>query len=377
MSILFWASLAFLIYTFAGYPLALWMLSLFRNRSHTKAPTEATISLIVAAYNEASIIASKIQNCLDLRYPAEKREIIVASDGSTDETASIVRSFARQDVRLVEFPERRGKHHAQMVARDASHGEILVFSDSSIGLKPDALQEIVANFADPSVGCVSSEDSVVADPRRRLGEGSYIAYEMWLRRLESRVGALVGVSGSFFAARRELCREWHPGQSSDFFIPLHAAACGLRTVVDPQCVAFYGLTRSERAEFQRKVRTIVHGLEVLFTHAKLLNPIRYPMFSWQLASHKLFRWLAPVAALALLVSSGALWSASPVYRAALLLQAGLYAAGSLALIAGSLNRLSTFRLASFFVLGNAATLVAWWKFSTGEKFIAWEPTRRR
>ncbi len=376
MVVLFWLAFAFLVYTFFGYPLLLWLLSLLRRRPHRRAEIFPSVSLIIAVHNEEAGIARKLQNSLVLDYPQDKLEILVASDGSRDSTAQVVRGFEQDRIRLVELPERRGKHHAQMVARDSSRGEVLVFSDCSIHLQPDALRKIVSNFADPAVGCVSSEDRVLTAKDALQGEGSYISFEMWLRRLESRVGSLVGASGSFFAVRRELCGEWHPAQSSDFFVPLHTAERGLRTVVDPESVGEYGLTRSEKAEFHRKVRTIVHGLEVLFHHLPLLNPFRYGLFSWQLASHKLARWMAPFAALALLVASAFLWREGPVYQAALVAQVALYLAGLVALAVKGLSSLRPFRIAGFFLLGNAATLTAWLQFGLGERYVSWEPTHR-
>jgi len=186
----------------------------------------------------------------------------------------------------------------------------------------------------------------------------------------------VGNSGSYFAARRELCEVWHPEQSSDFFLALHAAKRGLRAVVDPECQGRYGLVCSESAELQRKVRTIVHGLNVLFTHRELLNPVRYGLFSWQLISHKLFRWLVPFAIFSLLVSNSLLWHAGSFYRLFLVLQAGLYGAGFLAWAASCWLRFKIFKPASFFMLGNAATVMAWLYFLSGEKFATWQPSQR-
>jgi glycosyltransferase involved in cell wall biosynthesis len=376
MVAIFWLSFAFLAYSFFGYPLLLWLLSLLRHRAHQRAEIFPSVSLIIAVHNEAAGIGRKLENCLQLDYPLDKLEILVASDGSRDSTAEIVRSFPADRIRLVELPDRRGKHHAQMVARDSSRGEILVFSDCSIHLPPDALRKIVSNFADPEVGCVSSEDRVITAKDALQGEGSYIGFEMWLRRLESRVGSLVGASGSFFAARRDLCNDWHPGQSSDFFIPLHTAEHGLRTVVDPESVGQYGLTRSEKAEFQRKVRTIVHGLDVLFHHLPLLNPFRYGLFSWQLASHKLARWMAPFAAVVFFVSNVFLWNHGVLYQVAFLGQVALYLTGLVSLGIKGLDNLKPFRFASFFLLGNAATLTAWLQFGLGERYVSWEPTHR-
>ena len=373
---IFWSAALFLIYTFAGYPLLLWVISLWRSRAHQRAAIQPKVSLIIPAHNEAGLLRSKIENSLELVYPRDKLEIIVASDASTDDTADIVRSFAKDDVKLVEIPERRGKHHAQMIAREVSQGEILVFTDACVHLESDALRRIGSNFADPSVGCVSSEDQVVEPKKSWMGEQFYVLFEMWLRRLEAQTGSLVTASGSFFAARREVCKAWHPEQSSDFFIPLHTVAQGRRAIIDPDCHGHYAVVRCEKAELQRKVRTIVHGLAVLFSHLEMLNPLRYGFFSWQLISHKLFRWLMPFGILSLLVSNAFLWKSGAFYRVSLVLQAAVYGSALLALGTGRLAQFKAFRLASFFLLGNAATLMAWVKFCSGERFAAWHPTRR-
>jgi glycosyltransferase involved in cell wall biosynthesis len=372
----FWSAALFLIYTLAGYPVLLWFVSLWRSRPHRRAAINPTVSIIIAAHNEAAVIRSKVLNCLKLAYPEDKLEILVASDGSNDGTVEIVRSFRRRGVRLIEIPERRGKQHAQMLARDVSRGEILVFTDTGVELEPDGLQKIVANFADPAVGCVSSEDQLVKKKKGWMGEQSYVQFEMWIRRLESRISSLVTASGSFFAARRTVCEVWHTDQTSDFFIPLNSVSQGLRAVVDPESIGRYGLARSERDELQRKVRTIVNGLHVFFSHVHLLNPFRHGFFSWQLISHKLFRWLTPSAILLLLISNLFLWATNGFYRMCLVLQSGIYGAGLLALAASRFSRWKPIKLAGYFLLGNAATLIAWFYFLSGEKFVTWQPTQR-
>jgi glycosyltransferase involved in cell wall biosynthesis len=376
MAWVFWSAAALLVYTFAAYPVLVWLVSLRRTDSRRRKPIEPFVSIIVTAHDEEAQIGRKIQNCLALRYPKDKREIIVASDGSSDRTAAIAGAFQPRGVRLVELPERRGKQFAQKMARDAAKGEILVFTDAGVELGPEALKEIVSNFADPAVGCVSSEDRVMQEKRGWMGERAYVQFEMWLRRMESRAGSLVTASGSFFAARRGVCEEWHVDQTSDFFVPLHAIAMGMRAVVDPASIGIYSTPHSPGAELQRKVRTIVNGLHVFFSHARLLNPFRHGLVAWQLASHKLCRWLTPFAVLALLVSSVALWHGGFFYRlSAVLLVAGL-ATGILGLAAGRLTKWKPLRLAGYLLLGNAATVMAWSYFITGERFVTWQPTRR-
>lgn len=376
MAWVFWSAAALLTYTFAFYPALLWLLSRRRADPRLRAPITPFVSIIVTAHNEEDLIGAKVRNCLALDYPQDKREILVASDGSTDRTAAVAGSFGDRGVRLIDLPERRGKQFAQGKALEAAHGEMLVFTDAGVVLPPHSLKEILSNFADPSVGCVSSEDRVVQEKRGWVGERVYVQLEMWLRRMESRTGSLVTASGSFFAARRCVCENWHVDQTSDFFVPLHAIALGLRAVVDPASVGSYPVPQSQKSELHRKVRTIVNGLHVFFAHWRLLNPFRHGLVAWQLFSHKLCRWLTPFAMLALLVSSLALWRAGLFYRlCACLLVVGI-AVGVLGLAAGRLTKWKPLRLAAYFLLGNAATVMAWSYFITGERFVTWQPTRR-
>ncbi len=375
MAWVFWISAVFLAYTLAGYPVMLLVMSRLRNRVHRRQTIWPAMTVIIPAHNEGAGIREKIANTLQVDYPRDKLEIIVASDGSTDDTVEIVRSFENDGVRLIELKEAQGKHYAQMLAREQARGEILVFTDARVLLDRGGLQKMACNFADPSVGCVSSEDRIVS-AGSKSGEGSYVGYEMWLRRLESRVGSLVSVSGSFFGARNDLCRKWHSHQSSDFFVPLHVAEQRMRSVVDPECIGYYGVTRKGGAEFQRKVRTIVHGLDVVFSHRQVLNPLRFPVFSWQLVSHKICRWLIPFGLLGVLIGSAGLWREGNFYRAVFVLQAALYGSGLFALAWRRLLELKGPRLAGFFLLANAATLTAWMKFCSGEKFVTWRPTQR-
>jgi len=372
----FWLSIAFIAYTLVGYPALLWIASLFRTRRHTPGDILPPVSLIVVGHNEAPLIAEKIRNLLALDYPSEKLEILVGSDGSTDATVEIVNSYAGQGVKLVESSARLGKHHLQKLAKEVSSGEILVFTDASIQVEPEVLRKMVSHFADPTVGAVCSVDQVLDPKKGWRGEHFYVYGEMGLRRLEARVGSLVSLSGALFAVRREVTEDWHPDMSSDFFLALHTVERGYRAVIDPECRARLGIVKSQKAELTRKVRTIVHGLVVFFSHLSLLNPFRYGLFAWQLVSHKLFRWMIPFAVAAILVSNVFLWSAGRFYQITLLAQLAGYAAALLAYAGGALAQFRIVRLANFFVLGNAATFIAWWKFCHGEKLATWEPSRR-
>jgi glycosyltransferase involved in cell wall biosynthesis len=376
MIYVFWLSLAFIAYTLVGYPTLLWLISLLKGRSHRKGDILPSVTIIVVVHNAAETVADKIKNTLEFDYPRDKLEVIIGSDGSTDATPQIVESFADEGVRLVKSTQWSGKHHVQMLARDVARGEILVFTDVSIRIGPEVLKKMVAHFADSTIGCVCSVDDMQDAKKGRTGESFYVYGEMGLRALEARVSSLVSLSGSLFAVRRSMCDKWHPDQSSDFFLALHAVTRGLRAILDPECRAQVGVVRSESAELARKVRTIVHGLVVFFTHLRLLNPFRYGLFSWQLVSHKLFRWLLPFAVMAALISNLFLWKEGRIYQLALIAQLLGYVAALISHATVRLGQVSLFKLAGFFVLGNAATLVAWWKFCRGEKLVTWKPSHR-
>ena len=208
MRALFWISMALVVYTYAGYPLVLLLLG--RRRSPAVAPSELAprVTVVIAARNEADKIRRKIEHTLALDYPADRLEILVASDASDDGTDAIVEEYADRRVRLVRAPQRNGKEHAQSLAIAVARGDVLVFTDAATLLEPLALRSLVRNFDDPTVGAVSTEDCLVDAAGNPTGEGLYVKYEMLVRRLESRFHSLVGLSGSCFAMRRALCQPW-------------------------------------------------------------------------------------------------------------------------------------------------------------------------
>ena len=233
MKIVFWISVSFIFYAYFGYPCILYILSLFRHREVKRdLAYSPQVSFIVTVHNEEQRIREKIKNTLELDYPDDKLEIIFASDASTDGTDSIIESY--KQLKLVRAPERKGKEYAQKCAVDQASGEILVFTDVATMLDKDGLRQIVANFSDDTVGCVSSEDKFIDSDGQISGEGAYVKYEMFLRNLESRVNTLVGLSGSFFAARRAVCLNWVTDLQSDFNTLLNSVKLGLRGVSDPE-----------------------------------------------------------------------------------------------------------------------------------------------
>ena len=301
-------------YTFAGYPLLLALAGMVR-RSDRPGVGEGRgirdqsprISITVPVYNEVHQIEKLLKSLVALDYPEECRQILIVSDGSDDGTDEVVRRWAERGVELLVVQERRGKGAAENVARPHLTGEIVVNTDASIRIRPDALRPLVRPFADPTVGVVSGRDVSVSrqEGNADTGEGGYVGYEMMVRDLETRVGGIVGASGCFYATRGELHEvEVSPELSRDFAAALVAREKGYRAISVPEAVCYVPRTASLGREYRRKVRTVARGMSTLWAWRHLLNPLRHPGFAWKLFSHKVCRWSLPVAALVGLLGLG-------------------------------------------------------------------------
>lgn len=357
-------------FAYAGYPLVLALLARFSPREVRRADEHPSMSVIIAVHNGEAHLRHKLEATLALDYPGEV-EVVVASDGSSDGTDAIAEEMAGRGVVLARSEPRRGKEAAQANAIPKTRGEILVFTDLTAELVPDALRAIARPFADPGVGCVSSED-VVDDAG---GEGAYVRFEMALRRLENRATTLVGLSGSFFAVRRELATPWPEDLASDFRSALEAARRGLRAVSEPSAGAHFTATDDPAAEWHRKVRTVRRGIAVLAAYRDLLHP-RFGRAALSLWGHKVARFTSPFALLLVLLGSALAAPHGPLAAALLVAQLGAYALGGLALFAAPVKAWSIPRLAGFFLLVNASMLVAWVYHLSGRRAVTWQPTRR-
>lgn len=353
-----------------------------------------SVSFIITAYNEDARIKQKIDNSIPQDYPKDKLEIIIASDCSSDKTDEIVKSFKDKGVKLVRAPERKGKENAQKHAVDAAEGEILVFSDVATILKPNAISNIVDNFKDPKIGCVSSEDKFIDKDGNVSGEGAYVKYEMFLRNLESKVNTLVGLSGSFFAARREVCENWAIDLQSDFNTLLNSIKLGLKGISDPNSIGYYENIADEKKEFNRKTRTVLRGISVLMRNLSLLNPVKYGLFSWQLFSHKLCRWFVPFLLISAFISNLIIMFNSVPLFLIFILQSSFYSLAlfyyywqppslqtskpssrnTLRAINSHLSAIS--KLCYFFIIVNTSIFAAWLKYIRGERATFWEPSKR-
>jgi hypothetical protein len=371
----FWACIVGAIYSYALYPLLLTLIVPRRRPRLQEGAYEPLVTLVIACRNEERRLGQKIENALQLRYP--HIEVMVASDSSDDRSDDIVRGYADRGVVLVRSPERRGKEHAQGLAIAAAKGQLIVFSDAGTDLPPDSIDFIVERFRDAQVGAVSSEDQFISSDGKVVGEGAYVRYEMWLRRLESDRAGLVGLSGSFFAVRRSVLTKWESSIPSDFACALMSNRAGLVAVSDPRVRGIYKDIKDPSKEYQRKVRTAIRGMAGLAHLAGVLNPFKFGWFAFQVGSHKLMRWLVPwFLAGALLSSLAIAIDGSDFFLWALVIQVVGYAAILFAHWLPTLRAVGVVRLAYYFVQANLALAHAGVLFVTGRRIVVWEPSVR-
>lgn len=376
IQVIFWVSLFLIFWTYFGYLIALKAISLFYSNEVKKQTYFPDVSLIITAYNEERKIRQKIENSLALDYPKDKLEIIIVSDGSTDKTVDIVRSYQDKGIKLLTLPVRHGKHYGQGKGIEMTKNDVVVLSDATTFLRDDAVKKIVRSFADPKIGCVSGLDEIQNADSNIHGEGAYVKYEMKLRALESAVNSLVGVSGSFYSVRKHLCQSWIDNMSSDFYMPIICYTNGYRTVLEKEAVGFYEVLDEPQKEFIRKVRTVIHGMEVLSRFKRILNPFKYGLYSCQMISHKLSRWLVPLYLIFLLWTNILLVNQNNFFLITLILQVVFYMFAFFALLIKSIKDILIFRIPLFFVMVNFSILVAWYNYLIGKEFVLWEPTER-
>ena len=380
MEILFYIFALFCIYSYFLYPLILKVLpkrkSDSENDDRQRDSELPTLSLIVTVHNEAARIKEKLNNTLENDYPSDLLEIIIASDFSTDETDDIVNSYADKGVRLVRADERKGKEYAQLCAIRESKGEILVFSDVATEIPVNALRVLAAQFLDPQVGALSSEDQFVSNDGGVVGEGAYVKYEMWLRRLESDRAGLVGLSGSFFAARREVCEHWDIYCPSDFNTALNSARHGLVAITCSEVVGIYKDVSDSSLEYRRKMRTVIRGITAIARHPEVLNPFSMGMFAFQVWSHKIMRWGVPWFMLVFFILTLLLQGEGAIYTLALVAQLAFYLLAVAGWLSEKLREKTIVKIIFFFVQTNIALAQATIAFLLGKRMTVWTPSKR-
>ena len=378
---LFWAGVVLVVYTYGMYPVVIWVLSNLFGRQRTVPQDLDTdlpnVSLLIAAHNEESVIAGRLENALSSDYPPDKLEIVVASDGSRDRTAAIARDFAARGVRLLDYKQRRGKAAVLNAAFSEVTGEVVVLSDANTGTDRSAIRKLVRWFQHPEVGVVCGR-LILTDPRTgRNVDSMYWKYETFLKKCESRLGGLLGANGGIYAVRRNLFRPIDPNTIvDDFVLPLSIKLhTGCEIVYDADAVAHEETPATIASEFGRRCRIGAGDFQSIPVLWRLLNPTR-GWIAFTFLSHKVLRWLCPFFLVGILLINALLLD-STLYRVTFVLQIALYvtaAAGSVLSGTGLIGR--SIRLTTLFTTVNLALLVGFWRWISAPQQGTWERTAR-
>ena len=377
-AVLLGSAFAGILYSYAGYPLFLWFLSRLRPLRQSSPSEDFPLSFIIAAHNEAAGIRRKLEQTLALEYPREKLQIIVASDGSSDNTDDIVREFAGQGVELVQIGGRLGKTNAQNIAVRHARGEVLVFSDATTLYDPQALRYLAGAFCDRDVGAASGRydyyDPTASSPAAS-GSATFWSIENWIKRMQARISTLSGCCGCIYAVRRELYTELAPELISDLVQPLHILLQGRRVVFQEKARAWEEATPTANDEFNMRVRVATRGMKGLLSTSDLLMPWKHPWIAFQLWSHKIARWCIPIFLLSLLAGA-ALLASRERFQVLLLLQISFYGFAFASMLLPILRRSRILSLPLYFCTINTAFLMGMFHVISRRQFTIWQPLRR-
>jgi cellulose synthase/poly-beta-1,6-N-acetylglucosamine synthase-like glycosyltransferase len=364
MKILFWLSLTMVFYAYAGYPLLL-LLWPFKKKT-VRSPVEPPISVLIAVRNEARVIAEKVRHLQEMDYPDRLRQVIVVSDGSTDDTLETLSALPFDpQLTVLHYNLPMGKAYALNLAAAKATGDILVFNDARQKLAPGAVRALLSNFADPAVGCASGELRFYTEGQPGRKATLYWKFERWLRAQESLLGCCIGATGAFYAIRRECFQPLPEGLIlDDVFTPLQIALRGYRVIHDPQAVVFDHEAPTEQHEFRRKVRTLSGNYQLLRYLPGLFG---FRLIGFQFFSHKFVRLLVPLFLLLCLVSS--LLAGGWFYRMAFFAQLACYGVAIFGMLLGTRAPAWAAAPAGVVVL-NSAALVAMLNFFRG-KTVTW------
>ena len=369
--------LAAIVYTYVGYPVLILLIGACYRRRSPNLEYCPTISVLIAAHNEAASIGRKIEQTLALDYPTDKLEIIVSSDCSTDGTDEIVRSFRDRGVRLIQAKKWRGKTAAQNDGVKRARGEIIVFSDATTTYHPQALRYLAANYRDKNVGAVTGRNyyfDLNGSPTG-LGSAVFWNYENTIKTMQSRIHTLSGCVGSIYSVRKSVYTRLRDDIISDLVQPLWVIQKGYRVVFESRAWAYEQTTTTTAQEFRMRVRVVTRGMRGLLSVSELLKPWKHTWVAFQLLSHKIMRWMVPFFLIGVLVCS-LLASAAPWIQALLTLQVAFYLV-ALVSIRIPLHRISkVLGIPIYFCTLNAAALISFVELSRGRRYVIWDPVRK-
>ena len=372
---LFWSTLSLVAYTYLGYP---FLLSLVRDCTIDSAsPMLPTVTVVVAAHNEASCIAQKVQNILDHDYPPERLDVIVVSDGSSDDTAARVRRLEGTRVRLLVQPRQKGKNAALNRGVAVASGEIVVFTDANAMLAPCALRHLVAPFCDPHVGLVSGQGSYGdrGNGTTRVVSNAYVRYEAFIKQRESNLGFLAAADGALYAMRRMHYQHLPITYVHDLLHPIQVARAGGKSKFVPAAYTIEPPSQGAGSEYQRHVRIIAQGLLVFLTQTPALLLCGRFAACWMLVSHRFLRWISAPLLVAVLAANVCLVTTSHLYQLSLILQLSFYACALGGAIVERWNlRFRLLAVPYYFCVVSLAGIGGLLHFLRGHRQVAWRPT---
>lgn len=376
MELLFWLSGLLVAYIYVGYPILLKYLPKQPVQISNSDFIPPKVTVIIPAFNEQQVIKATILNKLQQHYPADKLQVIVISDESEDGTDEIVLQLASTDPRvsLIRQSPRQGKTAGLNLAMPQAEGEIIIFSDANSHYQPDTIQHLVNCFSDEQVGYVTGKMVYVNSDGSLIGDGcsAYMKYENHIRALETEISSVVGVDGGVDAIRKSLYQPMNPDQLPDFVLPLKVVTQGKRVIYCDKALLSEESLSNPQSEFRMRVRVSLRAYWAMSDMKHLFNPFKYGVFSLQLLSHKLLRYLAFIPLLVVFISNGLITGNGVFYSSLFLLQVLFYGmAAFVALNDGTKNKV--LGLAHYFCLINIASAMAFIKFIKREKIVLWKP----
>ena len=378
---IFWICLFTVFYSYIGYIGLLWLLGFFMDDPVKKEAISLSVSLVISVYNEGNVLAEKIENSLGLDYPANLIEIAVISDGSTDNTNNIINEYAKRDSRIMPCiaEKNKGKTPCLNEFVPKLKGDIIIFSDANSFYPEDLCKNIAASFADDRIGFVTGSTKYFSSYGNRTEDVTslYARVDRYIKFLESKIGSCVGADGAVFAIRKALFTPLESYDINDFVIPMQIVKKGFRGVLEESAFCEEKVSRNIQNEFLRQVRITNRTLRAIFNYKLLLNPFYYPLFSFELLSHKLLKFLSPFLLIIIFILNAMLISNNHIlYKAIFIFQILFY----LSVIMcgrkkgwGIIGKVATSGYA--FVLVNAAYILGWYKYLRGETYTAWLPNR--
>lgn len=376
LQLLFWMLFLIVFYIYIGYPLILTIITTFYKRKRINSEFIPAITILIPAYNESAVIEQTIMNKIKQDYPLEKIQIIVISDESDDGTDEIVTKLAQiypENLKLLRQAPRRGKTAAVNLAVKEATGEILIFSDANSLYERQALKKLCSNFSDPGVGYVTGKMVYVQENNNIVGDGcsAYMKYENFLRSKESQVGSIVGVDGGIDAMRKSLYQPLNDDQLPDFAQPLSVIKKGYRVVYESEAILMEKSLGNVSDEFKMRVRVTLRAYWALWDFRSMFINTDNLLFSWQLFSHKLLRYLAFIPLILLFISNLFLLHINN-YLVLFICQIFFYSAGIIQHFFPGIS-VRSLKFCHYFLLLNLSALIAFVKFLMGEKQIVWKP----